>query len=231
MDKRRWLGAGMLAVVAAVGGMATSCGEDDGELGTPTASSTGTGGGGEGGVGHGGAAGGGASGAGGSAASGGSGASGGPPCEDFGEPCSQCTLSHCPSEFCACAQSDPCMAFAACYLGCSPGDLGCVQQCAAESPSGISAAMLVQHCAGSFCASVCPGTAPLGDCEVCLFQSCPTAVNACFANAECFQIIVGCLPTTPWTTCIAGVSYDVLALAFPVHECGEAACSAQCNWQ
>jgi hypothetical protein len=225
-----------LVVLAAVG-----CGDDetffdDGAGGSGAIASGGDGGaaalGGDGGTGAGGQAAGGQSSGGNGAGGDGAGGMGGTgTCFALGDPCTECELANCPTEYCDCLQNAECVSLAQCAIGCTPGDMECEQPCWTQNPGGISDGALVTHCAATFCQSECPGYAPLDECQLCLFSSCSAAMNTCVANPDCNALLF-CLAdcTAPGceNQCYAAHPGG-LADAGPVGTCLQQACAGPCG--
>jgi hypothetical protein len=235
-----WMVLGCGAMVVTL--LPVGCGSDEESLfgnasttaqsGTTASASTGAGGTGTGGAGVGGSGG---AGTGGEAttsttSSSSSTGQGGGTCADFGDPCTQCELAECPTEYCGCYDNAECGQLALCIAGCGANDAACKQGCWTDHEGGISDGALLVHCAGTTCAEACPGAEPLAPCGVCLYGNCPAVMNTCIANAECVALLA-CLAQCPSTGC-ENQCYanhpDGLADAADVGECAQAECAAEC---
>jgi len=238
LSYKTWL-MGTLAAGAALALGVAACSADTSTFGGP-GSNGGTGGGAGssgtgGGAGQGGgetSAGGGGQG-GGTSASGTGGQGGEAPCDAFGDPCSECMVIACPELFCGCFASPPCAALSVCFAGCGPGDEQCRQECWTANPDGISLGALTSHCGATECPAECPGQLELDACQVCLFTSCSTQMNACLSNPECFaliQCLEECTPSQPGCegTCF-GVHWAGAQDANNVNSCMQPACPSECG--
>jgi hypothetical protein len=158
---------------------------------------------------------------------------GGPVCVDAGESCSECELEACEAEYCECYASVECGLYASCIVACPVGDAGCYQTCATAYPDGITGGVLLNHCAATACATPCAAY-PLFEltaCQLCLYQSCEPAMNACLANPECSALLVclnGCAGDTECTNgCYATYPGGVDDVT-PVGACAQSSCNTPC---
>jgi hypothetical protein len=145
----------------------------------------GSGNSGTGGAGNAGTGGAGNAGTGGSVGGGGTG--GAAVCAGYGDACTECVATACPSTWCGCRNEPECIALSACYQTCK-ADQTCQQSCRTKFSGGISALYLVSDCAGTSCPKECPGNQPLGDCAACVLDHCPGAYDDCLADAECVAL-------------------------------------------
>lgn len=220
------LGAAALLVLA-VGGTA-SCGDDAGAGGGGTGAGAVAGGSG-GDAGDDNRGGGGAAGVGG----GGDTSTGGTQaCETDDNPCAECTFEACPDVYCGCATSPSCSALVVCMFECPPDDTACVQACWTAHSDGIAPAALLLHCSGASCQSDCGAAEPLGPCELCLFETCPDAMNTCLGNPDCASLI-GCITACAGDEVCATQCYfdysDGIEDATPVGECSSGPCAGACQ--
>ncbi len=245
MKTRMWLALGLATVVGSV--MANSCG---GDVGTdngstspgPTSSGTGaaagtTGSGGAGGTASGGGSSSSSSGSGGQGgATGGNGGmgtggSGGAPCLHLGDTCSVCQLQNCHDVYCDCYYNSDCIELIDCVELCQPDDDPCIQSCWTAHPNGISAGALVWHCAATDCSLDCPPTVPLTDCDLCMFQKCPSQMNGCLSNPDCVALakcVSACTTSTCEQNCYVtypGGTGDAIA----VFQCQTNQCVTECS--
>ena len=212
------LGVAALSLLALSWG--ASCGGDDSGAG---GSGTGSPSGGAGGVGGGGGSGG----LGGDTSQGGNGV-----CEDSStEPCGACTYTNCQQEFCNCGANADCPQLAECQLGCAD-DAACIQDCWTSYSDGIADGALLLQCGALNCSNECPGLQPLGDCEVCLLETCPSAMNTCLGNPECAALL-GCVVECGGdNNCSTQCYFDHgggINDAGPVGECASNSCATSCN--
>ena len=181
-----WAGCGGTEFTATEG--------QDGAAGKGGSSTAGTAGKGSGGTA--GKGGGGAAGAGAVAGTGGMGGStggmgGGPACQPLSDACAQCAFGTCQDLYCGCYANQDCVVLIACLQACAANDTTCQQKCFAQ-PSAmdhISEAFLLGDCSAMPCMAECPGVTSAGACERCLFKQCPTEMNTCLSDADCYAIL------------------------------------------
>ena len=203
MTKRLWLVATMAGAFVGIGEMGctgdTFTATTEGTGGT--AATTTDGGGGQGGAtvttatggagGDGGGVGGGPGGTGGTSTTttGQGGSGGGLVCQPLSDVCAQCAYGACEDLYCQCYAEMDCAQLVNCLQPCDPTDIPCQQPCLTDHQDSISKAFLLGDCAGGGCAAECMGVAVLGDCPKCLFTSCQSQMNACLADADCYEIV------------------------------------------
>ncbi len=194
-----------------------------------------TGVGGAGGIAEGGT--GGLGGWGGSGNSGAGGQGGTGPCATFGDPCTECQAQKCSTDYCTCLEDPQCLQLALCYQGCdsvgyAPLD-PCIQQCWAAHPNAIANGAKAMHCGATECSTACPGYQPNPPCEVCMFDTCASEMNACLSNTDC-AFLVACIDAS-------GAEYDPYeaewcfqqnpdgaAAASLVYQCMDNQCGSEC---
>ena len=87
-----------------------------------------------------------------------------------------------------------CGSLVQCSQACA-GNADCNQDCFTNNQNGISEAALLNNCAATQCPS-CPGTSALSPCELCVFTSCSSQMNACLANPDC-NALLACVQACP----------------------------------
>ena len=130
----------------------------------------------------------------GAGATGSTGSGGGMICPGFGDPCTSCLSAACPAIFCSCSNNADCLALSACLNNCG-GASDCAQACQTAHENGIADLYALSGCAGASCPSECPGNDPLDPCIECVLDTCPMALSACLADAECvalYHCLGGC---------------------------------------
>lgn len=218
-------GAGLLLAVYGV----AACGEEfsgwggsgGGAAGQTTTSAGGSGGtttlvGGSGGLG------------GGVTSSTASGGSGGAECSDLGEECFACGIAQCRDLYCGCLADSDCTLLAVCVGG--AGTQAERHECYAAHPDSISHAALLTNCLGTSCEAYCPEHDALPPCLLCMFESCPTEMNACLASTPCAAVLdcVGdCADPTCVQACLAEPPVEPVGLQ-EVVDCQAAACMQAC---
>jgi hypothetical protein len=202
---------------------------DENANSTATTSSANGGAGGSGGSGGATSNGGNSSGTGGTTSNGNGG--GEPTCRDLGDPCTQCEVQNCNDSYCACYGDQQCGDLFLCLSMCGLDDQNCWQACYTNNPGGISKAALISSCAATECTVECPGAIALDPCEICLYDKCDTAMNACIANPACLELLV-CLDTCNSPGC-ENQCYSLypngLADAGAVGNCLQASCATECG--
>ena len=240
MTERHWLFATMTAAIAAFGGV--GCESDSftptgggGSGAATTTSEGGSGGGGQGGgvttttSEGGGGQGGGVT----TTTTGEGGSGGGPVCQPISDPCAQCAYGACEPQYCACYASADCAALVDCFQDCAPGDAACQQACMSAHEPSISTAFLLGECTATPCAEECPGVGQVTPCLSCLFTSCSDQMNACLADAECYEIVT-CAVACPGGDfncalgCTSGKSSAAVNKAFGVQGCMQQNCDSMC---
>jgi hypothetical protein len=218
MWKRAWLAVAMTGPVAAAGVLgATSCGEQfEVGRGTGGAGAAGpTGGNGTGGV-----------------TSTPVGGAGGAACPDYPTPCFICAKTQCSALYCGCVTS-PCLNLAICVSSCQPAnDPACLQPCYTANPDYVSSSALLSNCMGTACAADCPTYQPLPACQLCMFQSCASVMNACLADPSCAALL-RCAEVCLEPTCLDGCNAanpQGVNLATAVRACLNVSCQPDCPW-
>ncbi len=154
-------------------------------------------------------------------------------CPGYGDMCTECAAASCPDVWCGCRNDPECIALFGCWNQCTSGDQGCIQMCMTAHQAGVSAALLVSDCAGTTCSGSCQGGQPQKPCTVCLLDNCSTAMNACFADAECLPLFQ-CLSACPKQSlacqqgCYAAHGAGVPTLQ-SVLDCSNAQCAMICQ--
>jgi hypothetical protein len=119
-----------------------------------------------------------------------------------------------------------------CNSACAPADTGCQKGCLAANPNAIAEAFVLGDCAATQCGGECPGTAPLGDCQRCLFTSCAAQMNDCLGNADCFdllQCVQKCSPGDSGCQQACGFQhFDSIGKAQNIQDCSSAQCAGKC---
>ncbi|MBK8258560.1 MAG: hypothetical protein IPK82_38605 [Polyangiaceae bacterium] len=164
------------------------------------------------------------------------GTGGAPPCQPLSEPCTQCAYQNCEALYCACYSSDDCPALVNCLSMCNPDDTTCTQPCLTQHAESISTAFLLGDCAATPCAMDCTGTFVVQPCPKCLFEKCPSEMNSCLSDQDCYDIITcatACAPSdlTCAFACTNGKSQEAIQKAVAVQGCtGDAnKCQAACG--
>ncbi len=160
--------------------------------------------------------------------------SSGATCQSDGRACTDCTITACPTETCACLGNAACQELLGCYEGGSGEPW--TQYCNTQSPAGISDAALLLNCVAQSCASASACANPgqvLAPCTECLFRNCPAEMNACLSIVDC----------ATYVTCVkaCGVADDACRdqcaqdypdgadLAMPLTACATPTCAVACG--
>jgi hypothetical protein len=121
-------------------------------------------------------------------------------------------------------------------MNCSTGVTPlCAKYCMDVHESGVSVGTLVGSCIVANCAAVCatlPG-APLDACETCVYEQCPSEMNACLAEADCYDLLActtACAPNDSACTDACVMAHpDSLGLLQSVQTCAQAHCANPCT--
>jgi hypothetical protein len=140
---------------------------------------------------------------------GGPGSGGAPSCEDFGDPCTTCTVDSavCNQTYCDCVGDPECGGLWQCLLGCAQDPM-CSDDCELMYPDAYAQLLLMLDCMGGECSAECNGLMPFGGCFKCWLTDCSTALNDCVADAECNEYI-DCIAACTEAGCPAAC-YDAL---------------------
>jgi hypothetical protein len=152
-------------------------------------------------------------------------------CMSLDDACTMCEFASCSDAYCDCYGDPDCVLLAACTTTCAPADAACHQSCWSAYPDAISKGALLTDCAGTTCAASCPGYEPLGDCLVCLYTDCQTAMNGCISQPECTQLFVclaECTEPNCQTACYQAHPDGTAAMG-PVGNCLQSHCAVACG--
>ncbi|MCA9624231.1 MAG: hypothetical protein KC731_34640, partial [Myxococcales bacterium] len=145
-----------------------------------------------------------------------------------------CELAACEARYCECYGNVDCGLYASCALECMPNDADCLQACNTAHPDGITDAVLLNDCAAKSCPTECAAF-PLYDltpCQICLYESCEPAMNACLAIPDCAALLfclADCMGDGTCETGCYGTYPGGFDAVVPVGTCSMQSCTAECG--
>lgn len=104
--------------------------------------------------------------------------------------CSACMQNQCPVTYLKCAGDAKCAETFSCVEKCPTGNKQCVWDCMLARPDTAARMFSAGECGTTLCKDSC--TLPDGvidSCPVCSAKYCPSEINICFGNKECWDLV------------------------------------------